>query len=88
MLGWRRVTTGWVDDPVQRQGGRRWIERRGSSWLPPPERLRTAGGGGGEVSEDNMKHSLGFRVVTIPGRKSPPHNLDIPHVSVASNTNK
>ena len=47
MLGQRRVTPGWADDPVRRQGGSRLTRRRGRSGLPPPEGHHMAGGGGG-----------------------------------------
>ena len=47
MMVRRRVTPRWADDPVSRQGGSRWMGRRGRSGLPPPDVHDMAGGGGG-----------------------------------------
>ena len=35
MLGWRQKKPKWTDDPVQQQGGSRWMGRQGSSGFPP-----------------------------------------------------
>ena len=35
IMGQRRGTPGWEDDPVRRQGRRLWVGRQGRSWFPP-----------------------------------------------------
>ena len=35
ILGWRRGTPRWTDDPVWRQGVHVWMGRRGRRGLPP-----------------------------------------------------
>ena len=84
MLGWRQVTPGWVDDPLQRQDK---IIRFGRQDIGSQE----GGGGAGPISiRTNKLRSLGLEWSMSEVGTPPPHNSYKPRglgASIHNNNN-